>query len=297
MPGFSYQLIEDQTNRQAFKITLHESDRAFHKPAAGNVLTMILVTRGAGQVFRDEAAYDFSSNCLLCFSLYQVFKISAKETFEGIVINFHPSFFCLFKHRREVSCNGILFNNLYDTPVVNLNDEEVKTLRVIAGQMREEFEKHDTPDQDILLSYLKIFLIDASRTKQQQQTGEFKTNDRDNPLVLPLKNAIEENFKTLHSPGDYAHLLYVSTPVLNNIAKQYFKKTLTNLIAERVIIEAKRELYLSSKPIKEISSELGYEDEFYFSRFFKKHTGVSPLFFREKVGFNKLQEYGDSPGL
>ena len=61
----------------------------------------------------------------------------------------------------------------------------------------------------------------------------------------------------------------------------------TNLIAERIIIEAKRELYLSNKPVKEIAFRLGYEDEYYFSRFFKKHADVSPQLYRETIGFNK----------
>jgi len=109
-------------------------------------------------------------------------------------------------------------------------------------------------------------------------------------MVVTLKNAIEEHFRTRHSSADYADLLYVSTPVLNNISRQYFNKTLTDLIAERMATEAKRELYLTAKPVKQIAFELGYGDEFYFSRFFKKHTGVSPAIFRNKVGFNKLQE-------
>ena len=41
----------------------------------------------------------------------------------------------------------------------------------------------------------------------------------------------------------------------------------------RLITEAKRELYLTAKPVKQIAFELGYKDEFYFSRFFKNITG------------------------
>ena len=69
--------------------------------------------------------------------------------------------------------------------------------------------------------------------------------------------------------------------------KAHFNKTLTDLIAERIIIEAKRELYLTNKSIKEIAYELGYNDEYYFSRFFKKNADVSPQLYRETVGFDK----------
>jgi AraC-like DNA-binding protein len=81
--------------------------------------------------------------------------------------------------------------------------------------------------------------------------------------------------------------LHISTKALNKASKAHFNKTLSDLIAERRIIEAKRELYLTSKAVKEIAFELGYEDEFYFSRYFKKKVGVSPQVFRDKVGFDK----------
>jgi AraC-like DNA-binding protein len=59
------------------------------------------------------------------------------------------------------------------------------------------------------------------------------------------------------------------------------------LIHERIIIEAKRELYLTNKTVKEIAYELGFNDEFYFSRFFKNNTEVSPQVYREKVGVDR----------
>jgi YesN/AraC family two-component response regulator len=63
-------------------------------------------------------------------------------------------------------------------------------------------------------------------------------------------------------------LLNISPNALAKIAKTHFNKTLTDLITERIVIEAKRELYLTDKSIKEVAYELGYNDEHYFSRFF-----------------------------
>ncbi|MCI9846599.1 helix-turn-helix domain-containing protein [Flavobacterium pectinovorum] len=73
------------------------------------------------------------------------------------------------------------------------------------------------------------------------------------------------------------------------LSKNYFKKTLTDLISERIIIEAKRELYMTNKTVKEIAYELGYDDEHYFSRFFKTNADVSPQIYRETLGFGKME--------
>ena len=102
-----------------------------------------------------------------------------------------------------------------------------------------------------------------------------------------LKDAIEENFKLKHSPAEYADLLYISPKALAKITKTHFNKTPSSLINERIIIEAKRELYLTDKTVKEIAYELGYEDEYYFSRFFKVNADISPQLYRDSVGFAK----------
>jgi AraC-like DNA-binding protein len=104
-----------------------------------------------------------------------------------------------------------------------------------------------------------------------------------------LKDAIELHFKSKHSPGEYAELLYVTPRSLAKITKLHLNKTPGELISERIIIEAKRELYFTSKSVKEIAWELGYEDEYYFSRFFKKNTDIPPQVYRETVGFGKAE--------
>ncbi|WP_417612138.1 helix-turn-helix domain-containing protein [Owenweeksia hongkongensis] len=105
-----------------------------------------------------------------------------------------------------------------------------------------------------------------------------------------MKDYIENHYKRLHSPKDYANLLHISPNALGKIVKSSFNKTLSSLISERIIIEAKRELYLTSKTVDEIASELGYDDPFYFSRFFKKHTKTSPSVYRKTVGYNKATD-------
>jgi AraC family transcriptional activator of pobA len=278
-------LTDPLTNEMAFAIAPFSNGGYFGRLNRYNYFSMLLVNKGAGKLIRDNVEYNFEAGCLLCFSLYQPFAIYPEAVFEGILINFHPAFFCLYKHRNEVSCNGVLFNNLYDTPVVSLEDAEMQSLRTITLQMFNEFER-ECPDHDVVLSYLKIFLIESSRAKMGQR--EVMGNGQSPLMLSALQQAIDTHFKTLRMPGDYSKLLHISERALNKSCKQFFNKTLTSIIAERMAIEAKRELYLTAKPVKQIAYELGYNDEFYFSRFFKKNVGVSPQIFRDTVGFDKL---------
>jgi YesN/AraC family two-component response regulator len=109
------------------------------------------------------------------------------------------------------------------------------------------------------------------------------------PILQNLKDTIEKEFKSKHAPSDYALILNISLNALTKITKKHFNKTLTSLITDRIIIEAKRELYLTNKSVKELAYELGYDDEYYFSRFFKKNANISPQVYRETVGFGKAE--------
>src|SRR5882757_57078 len=169
MTQTSFTLVDPQTKDLAFKVASFEDDSDFNSLKRYNYFSMVLVTKGKGRRVRDETEYEFGKSCLLCFAIYQPFMIKPVDEFEGILITFHPGFFCLFKHRNEVSCNGVLFNNIYDTPVVNLNSGQLHSLLTIAGQLKTEMQDRQLPDQDVLLSYLKIFLIDATRIKIEQR--------------------------------------------------------------------------------------------------------------------------------
>jgi YesN/AraC family two-component response regulator len=153
--------------------------------------------------------------------------------------------------------------------------------------MKEEVQNTSLAQYELLLSHLKIMLIFLSRIRVEKCPKENENvMTRNSSFVLQnLKEAIEKNYRTKHSAGDYAELLHISPKALSKITKTHFNKTLTGLISERIIIEAKRELYLTSKTIKEIAYELGYDDEYYFSRFFKTNTDISPQLFRQTVGF------------
>jgi YesN/AraC family two-component response regulator len=160
---------------------------------------------------------------------------------------------------------------------------------MVLQQIQTEMQNPALAQYELLVSYLKIFLITASRLKTQQQPAAMQAVEgHEEPFILQkLKDNIEQHFKVKHSASDYADLLNITPKALAKITKNHFNKTLTNLIAERIIIEAKRELYLTNKPVKEIAYELGYNDEAYFSRFFKTNADISPQTYRDTVGFGR----------
>jgi AraC family transcriptional regulator, transcriptional activator of pobA len=283
----TFTLINPQNGNLAFKLFSFDNNSCFDHIQRLNYYTLIWIKEGNGAVKVDFAEYDFSENQVLAFAPYQPFMLSNKTEINGIAIHFHPDFFCIVKNHHEVACNGVLFNNIYEPPYVNLDKAAQITFDMVLESIKIEMQNPALAQYELLTSYLKIILITASRLKKEQQPIEVAQVDENAiPFILQnLKNYIELHFKTKHSASHYADLLNISPKALATITKNHFNRTLTNLIAERIIIEAKRELYLTNKAVKEIAFELGYDDEHYFSRFFKNNADVSPQIYRETVGF------------
>ncbi len=282
-------LVNPQNNNLAFKVFIFESNDFFDHIQRNNYYSLIWIKEGKGKLLADFSEYKFSNDNLLAFSPYQPFMLTPENRLSGIAIQFHPDFFCIHKHQQEVACNGILFNNIYQPPIITIDEKSKATLQMLIEQMKSEMQNVALAQNEVLISYLKIFLITTSRLKADQQIeAKNATYNLQEPFILQsLKDAIEKNYKEKHTASDYATILHITAKALAKIAKTYLNKTLTFLISERIIIEAKRELYLTNKSVKQIAYELGYDDAYYFSRFFKTNTEVSPQIYRNTVGFNR----------
>jgi len=200
------------------------------------------------------------------------------------MLQFHGDFYCIEFHREEVSCNGLLFNNIYLDPVVILSEKEAVLFDCLLTDLDAELHE-PVPSEIILRAYLQLFLAKSSSIKLKAIAEHADKLEKDE-LMERFQSLLNEHFLTLHKPSDYAALLAMTTDNLAKRSAKYFKKTPSQLIQERLILEAKKQLHLTRKSIKEIAWNLKFGDEFYFSRVFKKFTKVSPQAFRDQAGIS-----------
>jgi AraC-like DNA-binding protein len=101
-------------------------------------------------------------------------------------------------------------------------------------------------------------------------------------VTKAFKELLERNYISAKRPNEYAQQLNISTAYLNECIKNTTGHSVSYHIQQRVILEAKRLLYHSDTSVKEIATELGYDDYPYFSRLFTKVAGMTALAFRNK---------------
>jgi AraC-like DNA-binding protein len=279
-PDVVTQTLYDPRNG-GLALEVAEPDAAsLSRPHRTNCFTIYWVRTGTGSFWANDACHQFVAPCLLFFVPYQAVRLVPDAGLLVTAVRFHANFLCIETVHHEVGCNGVLFNDPYGVPMVMLDGAEREVGDLVA-RIREELGASGLAHTEMLVSYLKILLVRATRLKREQQGSACGTPGGRLPPPLPeLRELVEKHYRRLHAPADYADMLDTTPKTLGRLVKQHLGKTLTELIQERVLNHAKWELLHTLRPVKEIAREVGYDDELYFSRLFKKATGQSPTEFR-----------------
>ena len=251
---------------------------------AHTTLYYIFLLQGDSHFWVDFNEYHSQGHSLLFLSPYQYFQWKEKAP-KMDFIAFHGDFYCIEYHKKEVACNGLLFNNIYQQPHFEVSQAVFGELESLLKKMQAIASDSNPYQIAVLKSYLQLILAIGSREKQHFLSHLKEENPLQNP-VANFQELLEANFLKEKDISFYAEAYHLSVSAFSKRIKQYYGKTPSALLRERLVLEAKKLLHLTHKSVKEIAFELCFEDAFYFSRYFKKEVGVSPKQFRESVGIS-----------
>ncbi|MFC3685396.1 helix-turn-helix domain-containing protein [Hydrogenophaga luteola] len=101
--------------------------------------------------------------------------------------------------------------------------------------------------------------------------------------IQQFKSLLDRDFRQHRPVQAYADALGLTAGQLSRICREVLGMSALDVIHARLVHEAQRELVYTVGSIQQLASELGFEDDAYFSRFFKRHTGLSPRDFRAQA--------------
>ncbi len=273
--------IETYTFKDTFSLSVVKFEKAcvVNKPEQVDAYSIYWIKEGKGTYNIDFESYSFDGNVLFFLSPGQVFAVDSEKIKEAYKITFIRDFYCIQTHDKEVSCNGVLFNNIYETPFVKPTETDINKLEFIINSLIEEFKNKETAQYDMLQAYLKQFIVLSVRIKKEDfQLKE----DPQTKLLKDFSLLVELNFKKEHSVTYYAERLGLSP---KSITKHFHKNGIaspSDQIKNRLLLEAKRQLVYTDDSVKQIAYDLGFNDPAYFTRFFTKLTQKSPLQFKKE---------------
>ena len=271
--------IVKYTFRNQFEVSVVQFEKAcvVNAPEQIDTYTIYWIKEGGGIYHIDFNQYTFQNNVIFFLTPGQVFSVDSEKIKEAYKLSFKRDFYCIETHDKDIACNGILFNNVYETPFVNPDKRDTLKLEAILSGLIEEFRQSDTAQYDMLQSLLKQFIIHAVRIKKQKDT---LINNEESKLFKDFSLLVEHNYRTMHSVTDYAGRLGVSPKSLTKHLQKIGQPSPSSIIKERLILEAKRQLLYSGSTVKQIAFDLGFNDPAYFTRFFTKMVSKSPLQFK-----------------
>ncbi len=260
----------------------HVRDHEFvGRPHKHDFYLIMFTSRGKGAHIIDFVEYRVEPNSVFLMTPGQVHTWTLSPDIDGFIVFFTREFYQV-----QLSRNSLLefpfYHSLSASPLIRPPKTDV--FRFVLDRMYDEYRKADAPDLRILRAYLDVFLLETARYYDARKGIQVKATTHGNTFKLRrLEQLIDKNFKTLRQAGDYGELMSLAPAYLNSICKNTLGKTLTDLIQERILLEAKRMFAYSDMDVNQVAAELNFADASYFVRWFRKQSDQTPEEFRKAI--------------
>jgi AraC-like DNA-binding protein len=237
---------------------------------------LVWCSRGQVKVVIDDKELTLMENQVVTITSGQYHCLKDINHGFGLILEFTLDYIC--KDDRDIELifhNGLFchFDLNEVIPVDNagfINDQLV----AIKNEMKNKPYQYLTS----IHARIELMLVEINRAKVVRGDEIYKPD----ALFLKFLEMVRGNFENNYPLKKYAIALGTTELKLNELAKLHTGKTAQSVIHGLIASEAKRLLLYQDFSIKEVAFKLGFNDQFYFSNFFKKYTGQSPKYYQEQ---------------
>lgn len=179
--------------------------KKFNKKDISSPYYFIVIMDGMANFSIDFNEYSTTGKTLIFLSPYQLLQWKKIAFTDVKILKFHGDFYCIEYHKKEVACNGILFNSIYETPFIRVSDPIYEEIQWIIDKFKSLQNLELSYNVAVSKTYLQLILALSSREKQiQNETSSTKITDS-----LNFYNLLENSFineKSVSYYADYYHL-------------------------------------------------------------------------------------------
>ncbi|WP_418264838.1 AraC family transcriptional regulator [Flavobacterium faecale] len=283
-PIYSIQRFNCNSVQSDFYVNTFQNHLVTHpfveEPHRHNFYLLAFFTKGSGIHEIDFDRFDVQPGSVFMLQPGQMHHWSLSEDVDGYVVFYSQEMYNLYFGEKNLAAFPFYFSNATQ-PEILLSQEEMKGLLPFFEIILKESVSSELFKKDKILNLLDIIHIELARKYQEIVVPESHSY---NTKLKQFSQLLEKNFTVEKSAAFYADALHITLKHLNRICNEMVSKTTSELINERVVLEAKRMLMDKNLLIHEVAANLGYDDNSYFVRFFKKNTGMTPKEFRLRKG-------------
>lgn len=240
---------------------------------------LVFFTNGSGIHKIDFDAFEIKRGSLFLMQPGQIHSWELSKDIEGYIVFYSQEIYNLHFGAKKIE-NYLFFQSSTNNPEIVLNPIEIEKIIPFFDIMMVEDKRNKLYKKDKILNLLDCIHIEILTIYNHSNEHEVHVY---NYKLKEFEILLEKNYKLEKSPSFYADAMSITLKHLNRISKTVLNKTVTELIARRIILESKRILVEKKKTIAQIADELGYDDYSYFSKLFKKHAGITPKDFLKQI--------------
>jgi AraC family transcriptional activator of pobA len=277
---FRYLGSESNFYANTFKAHLQQHHHFILAPHRHNFYIGILFTKGSGTHQIEFNRYDIKPGHVFMLAPGEVHNWTLSRDIEGYIF-FHTKEFFDLNFTYEKVENYPFYSCLRNNPLIVVKKESLKRIKETFSEIVDEYKHTELLKFQKLSSLVNVLYIALSRIYLPDKILQIKNFDYLGKLKQ-LEQLIDKRFKEYKFPKEYALLMHVSEKHLNRICKTCLNKTVTQVITDRIILEAKRMLAFANSSVSQIAEELGYDNHPYFVQLFKKKTGQTPVVFMQQ---------------
>jgi AraC family transcriptional regulator, transcriptional activator of pobA len=249
-----------------------------------NMFQLIFVQTGRVRIYIDGDEEYRHGPCIICIPAGVVHGFEfERDATNGCVITVSQLLMLDDQFARGFPFHNELLNSpqiLGFNPVEDRDDLDFIQQSVL--QLTREYQQDATGKKSMFAWLLFALLIKLGRRVEENHPP--LSEDLHSERFRKLNLLIEQHYRQHLPVEQYADWLKTTPASLSRTCKQVSDKNITDLLYDRLILEAQRMLIYSSVPVSLIAYDLGFTDPAYFSRFFRRRVSLSPTVFREQRG-------------
>lgn len=178
------------------------------------------------------------------------------------------------------------FRFLHEEPCFTLPDDCTEGISGLMAATEAIYKDREHRFRDIIVrNHLQSFLLDVyDKTHRWFTRKQIEGTNRKDELFKRFIELVHEHCTAQRDVGFYAGELFITSRYLSTIVQEVSGETAKSIIDKHVILEIKALLQSTDLSVQEIANQLQFPDQSFFGRYFKKHTGTSPLSYRRMLG-------------
>ena len=270
---------------QQFQVEVFDANRHFSVkyPHRHDFFEVLYLQKGSGYHVIDANKYKIQPPCVFFMSPGQAHKLELSHDIEGYIFIFTADFYLLNRSNQNSLIEFPFFYTIHqDNPPLLLDKEtDIRFLEILFRQSIAEIKQSDESLPEMLRSILDLILTTCS--SRYPVNENLVNKGKGQILVKRFFHLIEENNQKNLSLGDYANMIGVTANHLTQTVRLLTGKTSSQIIKGKQMLEIKRLLVHTNLNVSEIANQLNFDDQSYFTKFFKRETGVTPLQYRTEA--------------